>query len=217
MKKIIICITAFLFFCFIADAQDNFIYNGFQFLQPFSLSQPYNEKIQPNNMCPHYETASYNNDSLFWVYNDPDSIMIKPVIKAGFAIDSARYSFKQMATRFDLGHGYLWLLKITSPTSEGIAVYFEKFDLPEGASFGSYRIKQTGAFTSEPRMYNKENFDGFRFSSFVDGKELYVELYEPKTIANNNFDINIERISYFFSDGRRIAVPEAPKKKMKLK
>jgi hypothetical protein len=139
--------------------------------------------------------------------------MIKPDIKAGFTIDSARYSFKQMATRFDLGHGYLWLLKITSPTSAGIAVDFEKFNLPEGASLGSYRIHQTGVFTSKPKMFTKCNFEDYRFSSYADGKELYIELYEPISSVSETFDIYIERIGYFFTDGRRVAMPEAPKKK----
>jgi len=139
--------------------------------------------------------------------------MIKPDIKAGFTIDSVGYSFKQMATRFDLGHGFLWLLKITSPTSEGIAVNFEKFNLPEGASFSSYRIQQTGVFTSVPKMFIKDNFEDYRFSSYADGKELYIELYEPKSNTNEIFDIYIERIGYFFTDGRRVAMPKAPKKK----
>lgn len=194
-------------------SQTPFIVDEWGKPQPFSLNAPYLDEIRPDTLTPNYVTGRYNNDSLLWVYNDLDSIMIKPGIKAGFTIDSARYSFKQMATRFDLGHGYIWLLKITSPTSAGIAVYFEKFDLPEDASLGSYRIHQTGVFTSKPRMFTKSNFEDFRFRSKTDGKELYIELYEPKSNINETFDIYIERVSYYFTDGRRVAMPEAPKKK----
>lgn len=118
-----------------------------------------------------------------------------------------------MATHFDVGHGDIWLFKIISPTSAGLAVNFEKFDLPEGAYISSYRIKQTGPFLDYPRTYVNANIDDSYFRYNADGKELYVELYVPK-IVDDSYDVFIESIMYYFSDERRIAMPEPPKKKM---
>lgn len=212
MKQIVIAIIITVATLSTVSAQSPFIVNEWGEPQPFSLNVPYWDKIRPDTLAPNYVTGCYNNDSLLWVYNDPDSIMIKRGIKCGMPIDTIHYSFKKMATHFDVGHGDIWLLKVTSPTSAGLAVKFEKFILPDGALISSYRIKQTGRFLSEPKTYDKNNFNGFHYGCFADGKEIYIEYYQPKSIVDS-FDISIKCIVYDFTDGIRATMPELPKKK----
>jgi hypothetical protein len=206
---IIVMVTAFA----TVRSQSPFIVDNFGIPQPFSLNEPYRSEIQPENLAPNYETGSYNNDSLFWVYNDDSDLdKLRRIIKAGTCIDSTNYSFKDEAKHFDLGHGNLWLYKITSPTSKGISVYLEDFKLPKGASLSTYCINQTGAFIEKPKTYTTKNYDRFLGSLHVDGQEMYIEYYEPKT-ETSQIDFAIKKICYFFSDGRFINIPDPSKKK----
>jgi hypothetical protein len=189
-----------------------FIVNEYGDPQPFSLNSPYKEIIQPETVEPHFTTAAYNNDSLFRLFNPPEAEHLKyNCRKVQMAIDSTHSNFKELATHFDLGHGDLWLYKITSPTSEGIAVVFKKFEVPEGALFSYFRLKQSGDYTFvyESQIGN-DDFSTIK-GLYVQGKELYIEYYEPKGIKQP-LEIVVEQIAYSFKSGFDRSLPDDYKK-----
>ena len=216
MKQILITITFIVMVLGTVSAQSPFILDKFGNPQPFSLNSPYWDEIRPDTLTPNYVTDSYNNDSLLWEYNDPKIVEKYGKLINGMIIDSTHYSFKKLATHFDVGHGDIWLLKVTSPTSAGLAVELAQFDLPQGALISFYRIEQTGRFTDHPYTFANSNFNKFLLWCIKDGKELYVEYYQPKSLVDS-FDISIKSISYYFSDGIFATMPEPPKKKDELK
>lgn len=207
MKKIIVTIIFLAVLLHGAFAQ--FILDEDGKPQPFSLQPPYREMIKPETMAPNYVTKAYDNDSLLIQYNPPGS----KDLTSGIVIDSTKYEFKKVANHFDLGHGDLWIYKITSPTSKEITIEFNDFKIPQGALFCFYQLNGSNPFNQDPDVFHSGNERFFLGSAGRLGNELFIEYYEPKGIRNP-LNIIFKYIGYGFTDGLGVRLEDIPKKKV---
>jgi hypothetical protein len=208
MKKTILLL--FLLVAFIQGIFAQIIMDEDGNPQPFSLNSPYREMIKPENMTPNYITKAYNNDSLLVAYNPPGSPDDELV--SGIVIDSTRYDFKQVANHFDLGHGDLWIYKLTSPTAKGLTIRFDHLNIPEGALLSDYQLNGSSPFNETPRVFNSTN-ESFFLSAGGYGNEVFVEYYEPKGIKNP-LAITFKYIAYDFTNGLGVRLEDFYKKKV---
>ncbi|HRS54245.1 MAG TPA: T9SS type A sorting domain-containing protein [Bacteroidales bacterium] len=87
----------------------------------------------------------------------------------------------------------IWRLKIEIPGALALGVYYDAFNLPEGAELYLYNESKTqviGAFTSEN---NHES--GLFATEFIQGSAVILEYYQPSNI-NDNLIFHINEIAY---------------------
>lgn len=211
MKKILL--TLLFFVALIQMAFSQFIYNEDGEPQPFSISSPYREMIKPEVMQPNYVTKEYNNDSLLHA-NNPT--LDSERLVAGFAIDSTAYNFKEVATHFDIGHGDLWLYKLTSPTAEDLSVEFNKFILPDGALISFFQLNDSSPLDNPPQSFSNYTENKFNDCAYSMGNELFIEYYEPKNLKVKQ-NLVFKYIGYGFTNGIRINKKKDDTETMNLK
>lgn len=77
--------------------------------------------------------------------------------------------------------GKLWLLQIESSTAYGMQFYFDKFKLPDGARlyiFNNDKTMLLGGYTSNNNP--KDETKTIQFGTeYIDGKNIFLEYYEP--------------------------------------
>lgn len=207
MKKFVL--TLFVLVAIVQGSVAQIIVDELGNPKPFSLNSPYREMIKPETMTPNYVTKAYNNDSLLVAYNPPGSP--KDILASGFVIDSTKYEFKKVANHFDLGHGDLWIYKMTSPTAKCLTIRFEHFDIPEGAQLSDFQLNESSPFNETPNVYNTKNESSFLTANSL-GNELFVEYYEPKGIINP-VTITFKYIGYDFTNGLGVRLEDYYKKK----
>lgn len=179
---------------------------------PFSLRTEIREKIKPELLEATYVTNAYNNDSLLVVMNPPGTKRLK----AGIVIDSTAYNFKEVANYYDIGHGNLWLYKLTSPTAKELSVAFEKFAIPDGALLSCYQLNNSSPFVEGTGGYYTDNWEYFLGALSTMGNELFIEYYEPKEVTES-VEIIFKNIVYFFTDGIRVSLDDIHKKKSRYR
>lgn len=95
----------------------------------------------------------------------------------------------------------LWLLKITSLTSYGMQFYFNKFNIPFGATLYIYNEEKSsllGAFTRDNN--NLDQTKPIQFGTqWIDGNSIIIEYHEP---YNPEFEgeIKIKTVVHIFKD-----------------
>lgn len=96
-------------------------------------------------------------------------------------IHTVSYSMENSGTWTDLNDGgRLWELKIIAPGAMGVNLYFDQYDLPEGATlhmFNEDRSKFLGAFTS----LNNKSHKKFA-TDYLVGNSVILEYYEPADV-----------------------------------
>ncbi len=94
-------------------------------------------------------------------------------------------------------NGKLWQLKIVAQNAKAISLYYNAFDIPEGATFFIYNPQKTtilGAFTS------KNNPQKGKFATvFTKGDEVILEYYVPNKTTNVG-KISVNEINYAFQN-----------------
>ena len=101
--------------------------------------------------------------------------------RAGRILD-VNYSLENSGTWRELDNGdRLWELKITAPNALAVNLYFDEYNLPEGAKLHIYNADKTeflGAFTS------KNNKSHGRFAAdYHLGTTISLEYFEPANVA----------------------------------
>ena len=93
--------------------------------------------------------------------------------------------------------GKLWLLKIIAPNAKAISLYYNEFEIPEGANFFVYNTDKTtilGAFTHKNNQV-KNNFA----TVFTQGEEVILEYFVPKNCKNVG-KISINELNYAYQN-----------------
>lgn len=88
-------------------------------------------------------------------------------------------NLKESAYKKDIGDGYLYLYKFTSPNACGLEVHFIEFELPDGAELFVYNPSLevlTRKYTSKRKFSRTLGLN----IGMINDKELIIEYYEPK-------------------------------------
>ncbi|MCG6191420.1 hypothetical protein [Maribellus maritimus] len=104
---------------------------------PFSLTEKYKDVIKTQEIH-SLVLPSYDNDSLFFHYNDVNSYSeVGTTFSYGFTIDSL-INFEDYAKKIEIEEGTLWIMTIEGPTVQSIGIEIDDFDIPEKAYFSIY-------------------------------------------------------------------------------
>lgn len=129
----------------------------------------------------------------------------KPV-RFGYPI-SVDWNITNSGTWLNLENGdKLWQLEINSPGALSINLLYDKFWLPEGASFFIYskdKKQYMGAFTSRNNKGTFEQPRGFA-TGFIYGDNTVLEYYQPAHVTGTAI-ISIQSVVYGY---RYINIPE---------
>lgn len=133
-----------------------------------------------------------------------DSMKLCPTCEYGYigkGID-ASINIKNQGQQIKLkDSSTMWLLEISSPSAYALQFFFNKYNMPHGATlylFNDNKTMKIGGFTSH---YNQtDNKKKFPFSTQpIEGKNIIIEYREP---PNPDFsgDVEISKISHYFVD-----------------
>ena len=195
-----------------ATTTAQFVYNSNGDIIPFSLSDEYKDLIDTSNIktC---MLPSYNNDSLYWEANF-EAMYIKKDnsnTKVGFGIDTL-IMFKEVADKFNLPGGILWLYKIESRTAERLDLLFKEFDIPEGALLSIYS-SHMNLIGDMPDVYDKKAWDKLhiqaKFWKMKIGNKLFIEYFEPYNIVDSP-NIIIKNLGYNYQGLKKKGLKTLP-------
>ncbi len=198
MRPIFILLVMFL----TLQAKAQFIYDEYDEIIPFSLSEKYKNIIKVKEIH-SLILPSYNNDSLCRVNNNGKLLTeLGSVFATGFCNDTL-IDFKKNAQKFIIEEGILWIYTIESPTAAGLSAIIKDFDVEEGCYFSV--IPGTFPYEfEEPETYRHGEIPqrtlerGLERS--VDNTKLVLELFEPNNIMHKrNYTIN--KICYDYAGG----------------
>lgn len=174
--------------------------------QPFSFRSENMYLFQTRNAIPaQIVKLPVTIEDLEKTDSDTEKLKDKPV-RFGYPI-SVNWNTNNSGTWQNLKNGdKLWQLEINSPGALSINLLYDKFWLPEGASFFIYskdKKQYIGAFTS---INNKGTCDkprGFA-TGFIYGDNTVLEYYQPAHVMDTAI-ISIESVVYGY---RYINIPE---------
>ena len=184
---------------------------------PFSVGNPQVDSLKNAELINTLYLPEFDNDSLFWLLNAEQIILrSRPsgynslINCVGISMDTS-FNFFERASKIQILEGYLWILKIYSPTATGYTVYIRKYQVSKYEYLTSYsdmldsvpspyELQEYDVLTSEmnPRFYKRNNAD---VDSVMDinylGKHFYLEYFTKEENPKNPVLI-IDDIFYQF-------------------
>jgi len=168
-----------------------------------------------------FNLSSYNNDSIFWENNiqflDPSYNSIVCRRKAGFIIDTTIQYF-DLATKIEIDEGYLWLLKITSPTAFELGFSYSNVELNKNQYLSIHSnlhdsIDGVYQFELPEILLVNDGVDSTHYKCKKDtclailwGKDLYVEFFSPSDVDL----IDLKLFNIFYGYSTRYKLSDAP-------
>ncbi len=202
MKKIELLLISILL-TYSVNAQFNTDESGD--IIPFSVNNPKVDSLKKAGLINTVHFPAYNVDSIWWEKNakyiieDKDSWFGVGRI-GGLSTDSTLHFF-DLATRIRIEQGYLWILKLYSPTVAGFSVSFNEYHL--GAD--DYLTAYTNFWNEE--LYSLYGYDVYHTKSEYElrkplekrgrwyylgyeGNELYIEYFSMDSIKEQELTSN---------------------------
>ncbi len=182
MKKVYLIL--FVVFT-VTQAKAQFIKNEWGEVVPFSLTEKYKDIINTKEIH-SLVLPSFNNDSLFFHYNDVTSYNeVGTTFGYGFTIDSL-INFKDYAKKIKIKEGTLWIMTIESPTAQSIGIVINDFNIPEKAYFSIYpgtipNVIQDAEVGFKEDINETMQEKGLDF--IIDDKEAIIEFFVPKGVT----------------------------------
>ncbi len=182
MKQLLLIITI-VFFALQVKAQ--YFYNEYDEIIPYSLTEKYKDIVRTDTIH-SLVLPSFDNDSLFFKYNDVKTYQeVGSNFACGFTIDSL-LNFQDYAKRIEIEEGTLWIMTIESETAQAIGIKINKFDLPEHVYLSIYPGTIPYIIQSaEPGF--KKDFDNERIRKrglydLVHDKKMVIEFFVPRGV-----------------------------------
>jgi hypothetical protein len=189
MKQIVVILLSLLL---ALEAKAQLIRDEWGEVIPFSLSHKYKNLIDTSKINTRLYN-SYNNDSLFTKLNKKYGFTKNSSIKIGvMPIDSTQIDFKQVASKFIIDEGTVWMYRLESKTAEGFAIHLSLILMPDSEYFSFYSND-----VDPPNVFLKKDITNNKISGITYGTQLVFEFFEPKKTINGN-PIIIKQINYIF-------------------
>lgn len=189
MKKIPL-ILIYILISFALKAQ--LVYTPDGDIIPFSLCDKYKDIIDTSKISTKtYKT--FNNDSLSVVYNSKFGFTKdSPLHACGFTIDSTQILLNEVASKYKISEGTVWLYRIQSKSAKGFRLDFTYPDIPRGGYFCLYSND-----VESPIILTEDDNSRKQLSKILLGKSVVIEFFSPDDEVNVKYPL-ITRISYFF-------------------
>ena len=198
-------------------------YDEYGDIMAYSLISEKIQKMKLKNQIATLTLPSYNNDSLFWEGNINQLISeidhySSPFTRVFAITIDTTFQFFDVASRIRISEGYVWLLKITSPTANGLSVSLSHRLLEKNEYVSAYTNWYDSLIgTSEfqwPLVLTQENlineYDSttneveYNFLGWSDpGNTLYLEVFSPNKHLMLS-GIRVNKINYQYSTRYRL-------------
>jgi len=222
-----------LFFFITIKTFGQFQYDETDQVIPFSYINSDIHSLKEENKINTLYLQSYNNDSLYWVNNaailyseQTTKFELNYTRRCGFQIDTT-FRFFDVANKFKIEEGYLWLYKIYSPTAYSLGVVLKNLQLSSNeyicafsnlhdsinrSTLFPYPYVETGNDVKQEMEYRpilKER--GYSLSD--DGNIFILEIFSPNDSIQNS-GLTIESVSYCYPTNYKLSdAPDWVRKK----
>mgnify|MGYP006902140238 CR=1 FL=1 len=198
-----------LLFLFQNNVNSQFRLDKHDDILSFSFIYEKVDRLKANGRINSIDLPSCNNDSLFWLYNFNTSNpgRLSECVATGFYIDTSIVFFES-ATRIKIPEGFLWLLKITSPSAHRLGITLNHFEI-DSLSYLSSHSNVNGYGYHHPLVLScKDLKDKKRgYSKTHRGNIYYLEVFSPSKEIER---IPIEIISILYEYPVNYRLSDAP-------